>query len=585
VFSAGGRRVDALPGLGTPAFYMQHERKPAPESTGGAVVAPRRVPSKVAWNRHWVAIIVIIILSVVHTWPLATNPASLSLNDNGDTMLNEWILAWVVHQLPRDPLHLFDGNIFHPAKDTLAFSEPLIVPAMMAAPILSLGGSPVLAYNLLLLAGFALTALATYAVAVTWTGDRLSALVAGSAFAFSTHTLTRMPHLQAIHAYGLPLVLLFTDSLIREPRVRTALGLAAVMSVMVYTSGYLVVFGTLAIAVALLVRWREWRRRLNVLAAFVLAAVTTAVVALPAAIPYRRVAIEQGMVRSVDNIRQFSATPTGYLAASGRLHFSTWAARFSRNPVDTFFPGFVAFLLAGFAVWRAVRTGTHSSLVLMLSCIALTGFVLSLGVSTPVYWWLYAIFPPMQGLRAAARFGNLFLLAIALLAALGLAMFRQSGSWRRFSLPAAIAAVAIVNVESLRAPFEYRRFDGIPSIYRLIQMEPGAVVLAETPFYPAHAAFENAEYVLNSTAHWRPLLNGYSGYTPASYRSLAWILWYFPRDHAIKAMRDAGVTHFTVHPRRYGSKANETLEVLSRREDIELVAVTPALGPRLYRFR
>ena len=44
-------------------------------------------------------------------------------NDNGDTQLNEWIMAWVVHQLPRDPLRLFDANIFYPAKDTLAFSN------------------------------------------------------------------------------------------------------------------------------------------------------------------------------------------------------------------------------------------------------------------------------------------------------------------------------------------------------------------------------------------------------------------------------------------------------------------------------
>ena len=43
------------------------------------------------------------------------------------------------------------------------------------------------------------------------------------------------------------------------------------------------------------------------------------------------------------------------------------------------------------------------------------------------------------------------------------------------------------------------------------------MVLAEVPFYPRQAIFENAEYVLNSTAHWRPLMNGYSGYTPATY--------------------------------------------------------------------
>jgi hypothetical protein len=192
----------------------------------------------------------------------------------------------------------------------------------------------------------------------------------------------------------------------------------------------------------------------------------------------------------------------------------------------------------------------------------------------------------MRSLRAAARFGSLFLLAVAVLAGIGLAGLRSARPGARWMLPVAIAAIALVNIEALRAPFDYRRFEGIPRIYDLLASEPGPVVLAEIPFYPGHAAFQNAEYVLNSTAHWRPLMNGYSGYTPATYRNFAWTFWYFPRAAAIDAMRAAGVTHFTVHPRRLGaSKAEETIEILSRRPDVELVAISTGQGPRLYRFR
>ena len=66
---------------------------------------------------------------------LRTAPGTLSRNDNGDAQLNEWIMAWVAHQLPRAPARLFNANIFYPAHDTLAFSEPLIVPALMGAPL------------------------------------------------------------------------------------------------------------------------------------------------------------------------------------------------------------------------------------------------------------------------------------------------------------------------------------------------------------------------------------------------------------------------------------------------------------------
>ena len=99
-----------------------------------------------------------VLLAIAHTWPLATNPGGLSRNDTHDTVHHEWILAWDAHQLATDPLHLFDANIFYPERDTLAYSDHLLPQAVMAAPLLWGGASPVLAYNLLLIAGLALPA-------------------------------------------------------------------------------------------------------------------------------------------------------------------------------------------------------------------------------------------------------------------------------------------------------------------------------------------------------------------------------------------------------------------------------------------
>jgi hypothetical protein len=183
----------------------------------------------------------------------------------------------------------------------------------------------------------------------------------------------------------------------------------------------------------------------------------------------------------------------------------------------------------------------------------------------------------MQGLRAAARFGNLFLLAVAVLAGIGMAALRVPAV-------AAAALILLANVESVRAPFTYQPFRGIPGIYRLLADEPGPVVLAEQPFYPRSAIFRNAGYVLASTAHWRPLMNGYSGYTPASYQHYADAFWYFPRDWAIQAMKDAGVTHVVVHGDLFLDDNQRVVEVLDKRTDFELIAAGPG-GLRLYRLK
>ena len=530
------------------------------------------------------------VLAIVHTWPLATSPAVLSRNDNGDAQLNEWILAWVAHTLPRAPLHLFQANIFYPAKDTLAFSEPLIVPALLGAPIAWIGGSPVLVYNLMVLAGFALTAFAGYTLMFAWTGDRAAALLTGSTFAFNTHTLTRLAHVQGLHLYGLPLALLSTDRLITTGRARDAWWLALWIVMMAYTSGYLLVFGAVMIGVVLLVRVREWVPRASIVGRrFALAAILAAAAVMPLVIPYQRAANEQGMVRSLAAVTEYSATPRGYLAASGTIHFKTWSASLFKDPVDSFFPGFIAIALAIVAVSRAVRRGGHIDglirrRIAMLVAIAATGFVLSLGTHTPVYGWLYQVFPPMHGLRAAARFGNLFLLGMSALAGLGLAGLRTPADAKagRSALLLAAVVIAGANLEALRAPFEYRPFTGIPRLYALLTDEP-RVVLAEVPFFPPHAVFENAEYVLNSTVHWRPLMNGYSGYTPVSYAEYAAVFWYFPRDYAIEAMRRAGVTHVMVHPTRFGHDGDDVIRQLSARLDFELMGVG-SHGLRLYRL-
>jgi hypothetical protein len=536
-----------------------------------------------------------LLLAVIHTWPLVTAPGTLARNDNADAELNEWILAWVAHQLPRAPARLFDGNMFYPERDTLAYSEPLIVPALMGAPVHWLGASPVVVYNVVLLLGFALTAWAGYALIYDWTGDQAAGLLTGSMFAFNTHTLTRLAHVQGIHAWGLPLTLLAADRLVVHARWRDAFWLALWMAAMAYTSGYLVVFGAILVAVVVLARIPDWwGRAMRVATLFATATLVAGLAILPVYLPYRRLSETMGMKRPLEAVTEFSASLSGYVATAGRIHFSTWSSRFVGNPVDLFFPGFVVLVLGALAVYwtlerkkeegrREKEDGLTRRRIVMLLVLALIGFVLSLGLKTPVYGWVYHVFPPMQGLRAAARFGNLFLLGMAALAGIGLAAARSRFPARHAGLIAA-TLVALVNLESLRAPVGYTRFEGIPAIYSILAKEPGRVLLVEVPFWPPQGAFEHAEYVLNSTAHWRPMLNGYSGYLPQSYRKNAQLFWYFPQEHAIQAMRRAGATHVMIHPKGFAHEADAMWQAVAASPYLERIAVTPG-GPALYRLK
>ncbi len=170
------------------------------------------------------------------------------------------MVSWVAHVLPTDPLNLFNAPIFFPEPRTLAYSEHMLVPSLMGAPLLWAGVDPVVVYNLLVLAGFALSGWTMSLVMSAWTGSMTAGIVSGMLFAFNAHLLTRLPHLQALHVEFLPLALYaFDQVLVRSRRLPSAaLALAAAFVLQALCSNYTLVFLSAALIVAAIVRLPEW---------------------------------------------------------------------------------------------------------------------------------------------------------------------------------------------------------------------------------------------------------------------------------------------------------------------------------------
>ncbi len=486
------------------------------------------------------------VLAVAHTWPLAAAPRTLSRNDNADTVLHEWILAWVTHQAVHDPTHLFDANIFYPERHTLAYSDPLFVEASMAAPLLWAGASPVLAYNLVLIAAFALTGWAMSLLVSRWTGSLLAGVLSGTLVAFNAFTLTRLPQIQDQHLEFFPLVLLTLDHLLAMPRAREAMKLAGCFVLQALTGTYFLVFTAISIVAATSARPREWigvRARAFVPWAAV-AALTAIVLLAPLLWPYYLVGREQGLNRSLDETALYSAHVTDYLATGGRLHFAWWSHRFFHN--DALFPGVTALGLAGVALASGVALGDRRAR--MAVAFGVVAFALSFGPAFPPYRWLYHVFPLMSGIRGAARFGQIALVSIGILAGFGLASLSGSMSRRR-AVVLSVFLIVAANVEAWRAPIGYFPYRGIPPVYDALDTIGRDAVLVWVPFHSPTQVWLDAPFMLISTRSWHPMLNGYSGFTPPSYERHAAALNDFPDGPSIKYLQDAGVTHVLVDGR------------------------------------
>lgn len=512
-------------------------------------------------------------LAVAHTWPLASDPGRLSRNSNADTVLNEWIVAWVAYQAPRDIGQLWNANIFHPEQNTLAYSEPLLTPAAIGAPLLWSGHSPVFVYNILILVGLALTGWATCLLMWRWSGDITAGIVSGVIVAFNAHTLTRLPHLQALHIEFLPLALLMLDAVLAPDaplgrRLKHAGLLALCVVLQGATSYYTLVFTSLALVLGWLVRPQDWmtRRARAAVPALALAAVVAVVALLPVLLPYRNL----GHLRTIEDVARYSASWSSYLASPARVHYDTWsAAWFSQSGDTALFPGATAICLGLVAIgmgiaWRDTRAR-------MALAFGLAGVALSFGPSMPGFSTLFNWIPPLQGIRNAARFGFLLTIALAILSGFAVSALRRRWSGARWMPAATLGVIALANLDALAAPIGYVRPDRVATLHASLRGTDAVVV--HIPFYTPDRLFRNAPYLLESTANWRPMLNGYSGFVPDSYVEHARDLAGFPDARALDALRAAGVTHIFVHDRALRDWTdNETANAVRRSTELELIA-------------
>ncbi len=519
-------------------------------------------------TRRSVAFAIFVLLAATHTWPLARNPAHLSRNDNGDALLNTWAIAWVAHQLPRDPVHLFDANIFYPDRYTLGYSEAMILQGAMAMPVIAAGGSPVLAYNLVLLAGFALTGFAFWLLVVRWTGSEPAGYLAGSLAAFNAHVLLRLPHLQTQHVEFVALTLFALDAVLVSPRVRNAALLGAAFALQALTSVYLLVFTAWMLIFASAARGREWlgRGRWRTAALLGLAGLAALVLLAPYLFEYAQVHRVAGFERSVDDAETYAGSWIDYLATGGRLHYALWSESFVNRAMSNNFPGVTALgLLALACSWPETRPDARLQMCLVAAagCAAV-----SMLPNAPFFPALFRYVPLFRAVRVEAHLGQIVLLMIAVAAGFGMAGLLRRVPSRRARAVVVVVALALANLEALRAPLEYEPFSHIPKIYGVLARQPHAVVV-ELPFFDPGRFHSNAPYMLASTRHWQPMLNGYSGFRPAWYGETFDRLRNFPDDESLRALRERGVTHIVVHRDRY---EEDDLQTAMRVDALHLVA-------------
>ncbi len=545
-----------------------------------------------------VVLLCAVALAVVMTYPYSLHPGSVGRVDSGDGRWSIWIVAWVAHALTTEPSRVLDANIFFPDSHTLVYSEANLAAGVLAVPVYWATRSPYAAHNSVFVLTFVLSALAMYALARRLTTSRGASAFAAIAFAYTPFVFAHTAHIQLLLTAGLPLSLLAFHRFVDRPDTVRALQLGLALAATALACGYYGLFaGMLASLGALVYGYTRglWRRpgywgRLGV------AAVFSMLVVWPLLRYYLELQADAGLRRSVEGAVSYSSTWRDYFTSSSWAH--RWMLPYLKPWLEVLFPGYLPLALGVAGLWLGLRRPRvalpngpadadavltrRRDDTLFYGLVALLALWLSFGPKAGLYAALFHVLPFMTFTRAPARFGVLVAMALALLAAFAIERLLARSGRARPWVAAGLAAVLVIELTGV--PLATFPALDVSRVHRVLARLPRGAV-AEFPFYAGPVERpDHTLYMLYSTAHWQPLINGYSDHIPQEFRDTAAIIATFPSPAAFAVLKARSARYAIVHMARYEATMRPDLEARLAQYDPYLKLLLEDEGVRLYEF-
>jgi hypothetical protein len=121
--------------------------------------------------------------------------------------------------------------------------------------------------------------------------------------------------------------------------------------------------------------------------------------------------------------------------------------------------------------------------------------------------------------------------------------------------------LAVITAAELRVGSTMREVEPSNPAYRMLATLPAGPVI-ELPFYYLESMFPlHTRYMLASTTHWMPLVNGYSDYIPPDFVANVMTLAPFPTPPAMQLLAPNRVRYAVFHMYGYNAENRHDTEV------------------------
>lgn len=516
-------------------------------------------------KKHLLVFLIFFITAVVITWPLIFHLTS-AITDPVDGLLATWIMNWNIHIILSGPIAWFNfsnANIFFPYHNTLAFSDYHLPGSILALPFVIIFGEPVLAFNINLLLGLALTGLSFYLFVLRLTKSYPAAFLAGFVGTFSLLHLNYLSRLQYLHFWP---VIFATHFLLQKKYWPFIFFFVASVTV---TPLYLYFLLLITMIFTLFQRTDRIRVVKSILISLAVSSFFL--------IPSWQASREFNLTRSVTEVVSHSLKWTDLVSASSISKLSLIFPA-TQNSAPGFLGISLVTVIGIFLVkryWYKIKEESETAVTIRsLLIVGLVSIVLSFGpffhihkdtirvgpipaIPMP-YLIFYYLLPGFAGIQMASAWLILGGFALFLAAVIYLSK-HISVAW--------VIVFCLLSFWEIKTPITLY---SVPSRHEFpVEQEWLAKNSVNEPMiqFPINSRLDQPGVRLEalkmyySTIHWRPMFNGYSSFPPAEWESRVKNLQNeFPSKDSFALLRKLKIK-LVVTPRSWEGKMSEFKEI------------------------
>jgi hypothetical protein len=468
--------------------------------------------------------------------------------DGGDSLYHPYILDWICRSL-FDPHHsIWDVPFMYPVKNVTAFSETLLGNLWLALPIQKIWHNSVLTANLIVPISFVLTCYAVFLLCFEISASFWGSLFAGLLFSYNPYRWGQIEHLQLIPFYWAPLAFLYFTRYLKNWRTADLIKTAVFIAFQYYSSVYI---GTTVITALVFffgvffLGEKNGRERKKIILSrtfwrqISLATLTSLLLIAPLGYRYLIINREWGFQHGTFANLGFSVEPLAFLLPRELQASYLWLRGLFGDHVSldlevAVFFGFLPWLLAGLGFWASRRKKIKllggylpaplarrfgiSAILLGLTMMGPRLIFLKKVLPVPIlpYLFFYVFIPGGKAMRVPARFSQVLLLCLAVLASLGIKyLFAQ----KRFAQPAKKALCIVALFIALVLDYRLVPYAGVHSATSAEMPEVGRYLArggADQPYVDIPLFIHNPPfrfpYFSQQAVHWRPTIGDQSSF-------------------------------------------------------------------------